>query len=119
MANPRLSRGSKYKNIPHVIDGISFASKKEAQRYADLKLLEKAGKISQLYCQYDFPLHVCGTLVCTLRADFTYFENGSPVVEDVKAKSKNGKTPDTCAYRLFRLKAKLFKAIYGREIVEI
>lgn len=33
---------SKYRNQPTEINGIRFASKKEARRYQDLKLLERA-----------------------------------------------------------------------------
>ena len=38
-------RKSKYGNIKTRVDGILFDSKKEAKRYLELKLLEKAGRI--------------------------------------------------------------------------
>src|SRR3990167_2292221 len=36
-------RTHKYGAVPTVVDGIRFASKKEARRYSVLRLLEKAG----------------------------------------------------------------------------
>ena len=47
---------AKYGNRKAVIDGITFDSKKEAQRYTELKLLEKAGKITGLQLQREFEL---------------------------------------------------------------
>lgn len=38
----------KYHNRKTVIDGITFDSAKEARRYMELKLLERAGEISNL-----------------------------------------------------------------------
>ena len=46
----------KYQNHKTVIDGIAFDSKLEANRYAELKVLEKAGIISQLQLQPSFEL---------------------------------------------------------------
>lgn len=62
------------------VDGISFASRKEARRYQELKLLERAGKIQNLRRQIRFAL--VQTVVYV--ADFQYTENGETVVEDVK-----------------------------------
>jgi dsDNA-binding SOS-regulon protein len=42
---------NKYLNKKTEIDGITFASKKEAKRYSELKLLEKAKKIEDLQLQ--------------------------------------------------------------------
>src|SRR5687767_4980106 len=90
---------SKYKAKPHVIDNIRFASQKEAKRYAELKLLQKAGEIRELELQPEFPLHVLamhrtptleGDIVTSsvgvYRADFSYRDgrSGRQVIEDVK-----------------------------------
>lgn len=98
----------KYKNVPTVIDGIRFASKREAKRYCDLKLLERAGEIMNLTLQPRYPLTVSGMHVCTYVADFSYIEtaSGRTITED----SKGVRTRD------FINKAKLFHALYGREI---
>lgn len=102
---------NKYRNVPTVVDNIRFASKAEAKRYRDLKLLEAGGKIGDLECQPRIPLVVNGVKVGVYVADFSYFdaESGMVVLEDVKGV----RTP------LFKLKKALVKALYGREIVEV
>lgn len=100
---------NKYRNQPTEVDGIRFASKAEARRYANLKLLERAGEIEGLKLQPRFPLIVNNIHVCTYVADFAYLDRNTDreVVED----TKGVKTKD------FVIKAKLFHALYGREIV--
>ena len=77
---------SKYRNVPTVVDGIRFASKAEAKRYGELKLLVKSREISRLELQPRFELLVAGQSVSTYSGDFQYREAGSNriVVEDVK-----------------------------------
>jgi len=97
----------KYKNKPCVVAGVWFASGKEAGRYQELLLLEKAGEISHLKRQVNFPISVEGELICTYRADFTYRDkDGNDVVED----TKGYRDPKDLAYRLFKTKAKLLWA---------
>lgn len=100
---------TKYRAKPQVIDGIRFASKFEAKRYAELQLLERAGAISELKRQVAYPLCVNGIQVCKYIADAEYIENGRIVTEDAKG----------CKTPTYRLKAKMFCAQYGREIREI
>ncbi|MEK6883265.1 MAG: DUF1064 domain-containing protein [Nanoarchaeota archaeon] len=87
----RFSRYNKYKNIRTKYDGINFASKKEKIRYQELKLLEKASKIEDLELQPEFTLQIGFTdrdgnkhRPIVYRADFTYLEEGSEIVEDCK-----------------------------------
>ncbi len=47
---------SKYKAVRTEVDGIKFASKKEARRYGELLLLQRAGEISNLELQVPFLL---------------------------------------------------------------
>lgn len=98
---------AKYGNKKVVVDGIIFDSKKEAQRYTELKLLEKAGKITGLERQREFVLIPAqrettneiytkgpnkgkfkpGKLVerkCSYVADFVYWDGYNLVVEDTK-----------------------------------
>ena len=102
----------KYRNVPVTVGGVKFHSQKEADRWAELKLLEQAGKIESLSRQRPFPL-------CTFRggefvkvaiyvADFCYAEDGKVVVEDCKG------------YRtaLYKLKRRWMLAQYGIEIRE-
>ncbi|MDE2470831.1 MAG: DUF1064 domain-containing protein, partial [Bradyrhizobium sp.] len=63
-----------------------FASKREAKRAAELKLLERAGQISEL--QFQVPFEVIpkqpGERATKYIADAVYRENGRTVVEDCK-----------------------------------
>jgi hypothetical protein len=102
----------KFKNIPTEVDGIAFASKKEARRYGELKLLERAGRIFDLKVHPSFPLDVNGHPVCRYVGDFAYTENGARVVEDVKS-------PITRKHPVYRIKAKLFAAIHGFPVREV
>lgn len=99
----------KYRNVPSVVDGIRFASKREAHRYCELKMLEKASEIVNLRIQPRYPMTVNGLHVCTYVGDFEYFARLPPrlITED----SKGVRT------KVFIIKAKLFHALYGREIV--
>ena len=47
---------NKYGNKKTVVDGITFDSRKEAKRYQELKLLEKAGEIKDLRRQVKYEL---------------------------------------------------------------
>lgn len=106
MIRPR----SKFGAVKTEIDGITFASKAEAKRYGELKLLQRAGLIRDLEVQPKFPLIINGVTVATYIADFAYFEGDARVVEDVKGV----RTP------VYILKRKLVEALYpGMKIVEI
>jgi hypothetical protein len=102
----------KFGNKPTEVDGITFASKKEAKRYGELKLLLRAGEISDLKVQPAFPLDVNGTPICRYVGDFEYVRDGLRVVEDVKS-------PITRKHPVFRIKAKLFEAIHGFPVTEV
>jgi hypothetical protein len=95
---------SKYGNVRT----NGFASKKEAARYQELKLLEKAGEIGKVVCQRRYPLRVNGQLICTYVADFVYDDGRTVIVEDCKGVRTS----------IYKLKTKLMKAIYGITILE-
>jgi dsDNA-binding SOS-regulon protein len=106
---------SKYRNVKTVVDGITFDSKKEAQRYHELKLMEKAGKIRYLRTQVAFHLTAGreNTSVGMYIADFCYEESHlgehwNPVVEDCKGMRT----------ALYKWKAKHMKAEHGITIRE-
>lgn len=101
---------SKYGNRKTEVDGRLFDSKREANRYSELLLLEKAGEISDLVCQAPFDVVVNNKHICYYKADFQYItKEGETVVEDVK-----GVRTD-----VFILKKKLVEALYDITIVEI
>lgn len=107
-----FARRSKYRSIPTVVDGIRFASKKEANRYAELKLMEKAGAIRDLILQPMFALHAPnGAYIGKYLADFTYWltENDKKIYEDVKGMKT----------ALYRWKKKHVEAQYGIVIAEV
>ena len=102
---------SKYKNIKTVTsDGIRHDSIKEANRWCELKWLERAGKIQDLQRQVKFLLipKQEGERAVYYVADFVYIENGQKVVEDVKG----------CRTDLYKLKRKLLLWRYGIKIKE-
>lgn len=107
----KRTRQSKYHAVRTEVDGVTFASKREAARYAELKMLERCGAIHGLKLQPRFDVVIFGEKVCSYVADFQYFDNTSSrlVTEDVKGM----KTP------VYRLKKKLMKAVYGIEIAEV
>lgn len=106
---------SKYGNRKTVVDSIEFDSKAEANRWFMLKVLERAGLISDLQRQVKFelapPVRIGGRGRPALRyfADFVYLQDGQRVVEDVKGKLTEG----------YRIKRHLMKAIHDIEIKEV
>ncbi len=104
-------KSSKYHNQKTLHNGIQFDSRKEADRYRDLLLLERAGMISHLELQPRYNLIVNGYKLGFYKADFRYEDvaTNSIVVEDVKG----------VRTAVYCLKKKLVKALYGIEIIEI
>ncbi len=102
---------SKYHNRKVMLDGIKFDSAKEANRYAELRLMERAGVITGLQRQVRFEvIPKCGSeRSAAYIADFVYQESGNTVVEDVKGI----KTPE------YVLKRKLMNWVHGIRIKEI
>jgi hypothetical protein len=74
----------KYKAKPTTVDGIRFASKREAERYCQLKLELKAGNIRNLILQPKFSIIINGKKICNVILDFQYDCLLSTVFEDVK-----------------------------------
>jgi len=101
----------KFRNRKTEVDGLSFDSAKEARRWSELCLLQRAGQISDLARQVRMPLVVNGQLVCTFIPDATYVENGRQVIEDTKS-------PITRKHPVYRIKVKLLKALTGAEVRE-
>lgn len=114
--NP-TTRRSKYGAVKTTVDGIVFASKAEARRYSELRLLEKAGEIRGLRMQPAFALYVphghVQKRVGSYVADFEYQaltpKGWTYVIEDVKG----------VATALYRWKKKHFEAEYNMKISEI
>lgn len=126
----------KYGNKKVVVDGIQFDSKKETQRYCELKLMQRAGVISDLQLQKEFELipaqyesferygkkgqrlkdgQRCIEKSCIYKADFAYMKDGRQVVEDVKGY----RDPQSAGYAKFVIKRKLMLHLYGIKVQEI
>ena len=129
-------RGAKCGNVKVTVDGIEFDSKKEAQRYCELLLLQRAGKITELELQKEYVLipaqyetfprygktgkrlqdgKRCIEKSCVYKADFAYKQDGQQIVEDVKGY----RDPASAAYAKFVIKRKLMLWIHGIKITEI
>ena len=134
---PKRSK-EKYRNNKVTVDGFTFDSRKEANRYCELKMLERAGRITNLDLQKVFVLIPaqyeesrevytrgknagqpkrgrCLEQAVTYRADFYYKENGKEVVEDVKGY----RDPASGSYARYTIKRKLMLYIHGIRIKEI
>lgn len=91
-------------------DGQVFDSVKEFHRWGCLRLLERAGRISDLRRQVSFELipKQKGERACSYVADFVYYENGQLVVEDCKGFKTD----------VYRIKKKLMLWVHGISIKE-
>ncbi|MEG1299603.1 MAG: DUF1064 domain-containing protein [Erysipelotrichaceae bacterium] len=103
-------RSSKYKSEKTMIDGILFDSKKEANRYCELKLLEQNHLIKNLKLQQPYVLIEKSKYGGVIKyiADFVYEENGKQIVEDTKG----------FRTRTYCLKKRMMMEKYGIEITE-
>nr|DAN03520.1 MAG TPA: Endonuclease [Caudoviricetes sp.] len=123
MMKPKYSKKSKYGSRKVTIDGITFDSIRECNRYEELKLLERAGKITNLQRQVKYLLipsqyeavevngkqkNICVERACVYVADFIYMENGLLVVEDCKGFKTEA----------YKIKRKLMLQNYGIKIRE-
>ena len=98
---------SKYKAVKTVVDGITFASKREAYYYRLYSKMQEAGMIKNLKLQTSLPFTLNGKKMFTYKPDFEYDDqDGKHHYIDVKGVE----TP------LFRLKKKLIEAQYKIEI---
>lgn len=123
---------SKYGNRKITVDGITFDSRKEAARWRELSLLERAGEITGLQRQVKYVLIPAqrefsneiytrgknkgcfkpGKLLekeCSYIADFVYIQDGKTVVEDTKGFRTEA----------YKIKRKLMLHTYGIRIREV
>ena len=108
-----MFKPSKYRNTKVEIDGIKFDSKREANRYCQLRLLEKAKEIKNLELQKKFVF--AGVVFDSGRtasyvADFVYIDckTGQTIVEDVKGMKTD----------VYKLKKALMRYFFKIEILE-
>jgi hypothetical protein len=106
---------NKYGAKKVTVDGIEFDSRREANRYSELLVMQRAGLISELKRQEEFILiPKCGReRPAKYHADFSYIDTatGKKVVEDVKSRAT--KTKD------YILRRKLMNWRYDIQIQEV
>ena len=110
----------KYRNTKTVIDEIKFDSKLEAERYAQLKIMERAGVIRNLELQPEYELipsfrkNGKTWRKTAYKADFRYIlvEDDITIIEDVKGST-------AVITDVFRLKQKLFEYKYPELTIKI
>jgi len=91
------------------VDGVTFQSKREANRYLQLKIELKLGRISHLRLQVPFSLAVNRVHVAIYKADFVYQRDGAEIVEDAKGHRTE----------VYLIKRKLMLACHGITVVEV
>ncbi len=109
LVETKAEKKSKYKNQKVTIEGVTFDSKREAGRYSALKMMERAGLITNLRRQVKYQLNEGGKFSLSYVADFVYLDDkGNEIVED----SKGYRT------EVYKKKRRLMKEIYGIIIKE-
>lgn len=110
-----MRREIKYHNRKTTVDGILFDSRKEAIRYRELRLLERAGEIQNLRLQvkYEIIPKQGKEKAAYYIADFVYKELKDDRWETVVEDCKGMKTD------VYKLKKKLMRHVYGVEIREV
>ena len=123
-----LQKESKYKSKQITVDGETFDSLKEYERFCELRLLQRAGKITDLQRQVKYVLIPTqrepdtigvrggvkkGKVIeqeCAYLADFVYVnDKGETIVEDTKG----------CRTKDYIIKRKLMLYVHGIRIQEI
>jgi hypothetical protein len=127
---------NKLRNTKVTVNGETYDSKKEYNRWCELKILERTGFISDLKRQVEYELLPKqvetyerygkngkrlkdGERVLELPvryiADFEYIQNGKKVVEDVKGY----RDPNSATYAKFVLKRKMMLWLKGIRVIEV
>lgn len=116
--NGLTPKPSKHRNHKVKVGDMTFDSKREYQRWTELEMMQKAGKISQLQRQVVYVLVPAVILdgrkkpAVKYIADFVYFQHGEFVVEDAKS-------PHLRKDPYYRLKKHLLKYVHQLDLCEI
>ena len=106
-----FSSRSKYGSKKTIVDNIKFDSKWEAERYGQLKAMERGGVVTDLELQVPYNIIINDIKICKYIADFKYKQediNGK--IEEIVEDAKGCETPE------FNLKKKLMKAVFNIDI---
>lgn len=106
----KIPSRSKYRNVKTRRFGQTFDSKKEADRYLELRSMLEQGEIKNLRTQVAYPFIINAVKIATYKADFVYEDaRGNEVIEDAKG----------FRTREYIIKRKLMLALYNIEIKEV
>jgi hypothetical protein len=98
---------NKYGARKTTVDGITFDSKWEAQRWGELQAMERGGLVRDLERQVKYDIVVNGEKICRYIADFRYkIVEDDGTTKDVVEDAKGFETAD------FKIKKKLMKAVH-------
>ena len=107
----KFKKSSKFGAKKTIVDGITFDSKWESERYGQLKAMERGGIVTDLKLQVKYDIVINDIKICKYIADFVYKEESSDgKIREIVEDAKGFETPE------FKLKKKLMKAVHGIDI---
>ena len=107
----KFKKSSKFGAKKTVVDGITFDSKWESERYGQLKAMERGGIVTDLELQVKYDIVINDIKICKYIADFVYKEESPDgKIKEIVEDAKGFETPE------FKLKKKLMKAVHGIDI---
>ena len=107
----KFKKSSKFGAKKTIVDGITFDSKWESERYGQLKAMERGGIVTDLKLQVKYDIVINDIKICRYIADFVYKEESpSGEIKEIVEDAKGFETPE------FKLKKKLMKAVHSIDI---
>ena len=107
----KFKKSSKFGAKKTIVDGITFDSKWESERYGQLKAMERGGIVTDLELQVKYDIVINDIKICKYIADFVYKEESPDgKIREIVEDAKGFETPE------FKLKKKLMKAVHNIDI---
>jgi len=107
----KFKKSSKFGAKKTIVDGITFDSKWESERYGQLRAMERGGIVTDLKLQVKYDIVINDIKICRYIADFVYKEESPDgKIKEIVEDAKGFETPE------FKLKKKLMKAVHGIDI---
>ena len=106
---------SKYHAEPTIIDGIRFASHKEAKYYLQLRQLQRAGEVIEIECQPVFGLIPAHRKCC----GHIWLDKPSPGIKGAKVCGNCGKEMPKIPARTYRADFRVTYSDGHEEIVDV
>lgn len=108
----KIGKPNKYFAKKTVAMGLKFDSRWEAERWGQIKSMERAGIVTNLDRQIKFPIVMNDIKICDYIADFVYdLKNEDGTISHIVEDAKGVLTPE------FRLKKKMMLAVHGIDIL--